>query len=303
MLAVQAMRTRFEIVLADDRDPGALRAAGEEALEEIVRVERELSAFAPGSALAQLNAWAADRPVAVDGLMLAFLRQTAALSETLEGAFDPTVGALTALYRSNANDDALADARRLVGFPRVVRIDEESATVSFAQQGVALDPGAIGKGWALDRAAQVLCDAGVHAALLHGGTSSVLAMGAPAGCEGWTVAVQDPLVPEGRLARVTLRDAALGVSAIYGRSYRRGDTRVGHVLDPRSGQPVDHTVLAAVVTRSATEADAASTALLVLGEAAIARLGARLPGASFLAARLHQEALHLTATGALAATA
>jgi thiamine biosynthesis lipoprotein len=222
--------------------------------------------------------------VAVDGVVFRFLERARALAVLTEGAFDPTVGALLARLRrpEPASDEELAAACELVGFARLVELDAAAGTVRFRRPGVRLDPGAIGKGWALDRAAELLREAGVRAALLHGGTSSVYALGAPPGEDGWAVAVQDPLVPEGRLARIVLRDRALGVSAIHGRVFRRGDERVGHVLDPRSGRAVDHTLLAAVALPSATDADAVSTALLVLGEAGVARMADRVPDAAML---------------------
>src|SRR6185369_11639364 len=160
-----------------------------------------------------------------------------------------------------AGQPITAAARRQVGHRRV-RLDDDAQTVRFTAKGVRLDPGAIGKGWAIDRAVARLREAGIARALLHGGTSSVYGLGAPPRARAWTVAVQDPLRPEGRLARVALRDRALGVSCIYGRTFLRGERRQGHVIDPRDGRPVDHTLLAAVICDSATDADALSTALL-----------------------------------------
>lgn len=277
------MRTRFEIVLADEgRDPRALRAAAEQALEEVARVEGNLSAFRRDSVLAEINAEAAVRPVQVDGAVWAFLERAGALSAAVDGAFDLTVGALLEPLRRGAAVDLRGVAAALVGFGRLVRLDREGGAVSFTAAGVRLDAGAIAKGYALERAAEVLREAGVERALLHGGTSSVRAMGAPAGEGGWTVAVQDPRDPAGRLAVVRLRDRALGVSAIHGRTFVVGEQKVGHVLDPRTGEPVAHTLLAAVVTDSATDADALSTALLVLGGEGIAVLRARFPDAGFL---------------------
>lgn len=293
------MRTRFEVVLADQRDPAGLRAAGEEALDEIARVEQELSAFRPDSILARINAEAAERPVLLDGVTFGFLERCARLVDATDGAFDPTVGALLALLRraAPATNQEWAAARERVGFRAGVRLDGEAGTVRFARAGVRLDPGAIGKGWALERAAEILRDAGIEAALLHGGTSTVYALGAPPGEAGWRVAVQDPLVPEGRLGEVLLRDRALGVSAIYGRAYARGAERVGHVLDPRTGQAVAHTVLAAAVTVSPTDADATATALLVLGAGALGRMGELFPDASFLVATAAGEGLRLERAG------
>jgi thiamine biosynthesis lipoprotein len=278
-LSAEAMNTRFELVLADARAPASLRAAGEEALEEIARVEAELSAFRRDSILTHLNAEASKRPVRVDGETFRFLARAGELAAATEGAFDLTIGALMEPLR--AGRPLTAIARRRVGFRRV-RLDADAQTVKFTAAGVRLDPGAIGKGHAVDRAVRLLREAGVARALLHGGTSSVYGLGAPPGARAWRVAVQDPMDPDGRLAEVALRDRALGVSCLYGRVFVRGEERHGHVIDPRRGRPVDHTVLAAVVAESATDADALSTGLLVLGRAGLPLLARRFPGAGFL---------------------
>jgi FAD:protein FMN transferase len=299
VVGAEAMRTRFEIVLADDRDPAWLLAAGEEALEEIARVEGDLSPFRRDSLMVEVNAEAAEHPVLVDAATFEFFARAGALCAAVDGAFDPTVGPLTALYRRGDpfGDDEIAAARALVGFARRVRLDAAAGTVAFTSPGVRLDPGAIGKGWALDRAAAVLRELGVTRALLHGGTSSVHAIGAPPGAEAWMVAIADPVDPARVLARASLRDAALGVSAPHGRLFQRAGRLAGHVLDPRSGDPVDHTALAAVVTSSATDADAVSTALLVLGAAGVDRLAERFPDASLLVATPGAEGLRVDLVG------
>jgi thiamine biosynthesis lipoprotein len=143
-----------------------------------------------------------------------------------------------------------------------------------------LDLGAIGKGYAIDQAAETLREAGVTRALLHGGTSTVYALGRPPGDEPWKVAVESPPGQEAApwVAAVPLDDEALSVSAVWGKSFEHEGKTFGHVLDPRSGQPADHAVLAVVVLPSATETDALSTALLVAGAAGHETMAALRPG-------------------------
>ncbi len=300
-LARTAMRTRFEIVIADDRDPVQSRAAAEAALDEIERVEGELSVFRPDSQLARLNAEAAAGPVRVDQSLFAFLRRAGTLSAKLEGAFDPTVGAILSVLRRRGGVAELARAVTLVGFRKQVRLDARAMTVSFRRAGVALDPGAIGKGYAIERAVERLRDGGVCNAILHGGTSSVHALGAPPGAAGWGVAVQDPDDGQKHVARVLLRNQSLSVSTIAGRTFKRRGAARGHVVDPRTGASVSHTALAAVVMDAATDADAVSTGLLVLGSGALRTIGKRFPGASFLcvsAAVAHDDKTRIFASGA-----
>jgi thiamine biosynthesis lipoprotein len=143
-------------------------------------------------------------------------------------------------------------------------------TVRFDKEGVMLDLGAIGKGYAIDRAAEALREAGMTSALLHSGTSTVYALGKPPDGETWKVAIESPTgagaTPE-LLATVPLQDEALSVSAVWGKSFEHEGKTMGHVLDPRAGRPVSNAVLAAVVLPSAMETDALSTALLVVGMA------------------------------------
>ena len=142
-----------------------------------------------------------------------------------------------------------------------------------------LDLGAIGKGYAVERAAEVLREAGVTSALVHGGTSTVQALGPPPGEEFWKVAIETPSpvpgAPPTLLATVPLKEEAMSVSGVWGNSFEVEGRTYGHIIDPRTGEPAIGTVLAAVVLPSATETDALSTALLTVGTAghdAIAKL-------------------------------
>jgi FAD:protein FMN transferase len=281
-LARHAMATRFEMVLVGER-PEALRAAGEEALEEIARWEDRLSLYRSHTDIAQVNARAARGPVRVAPGVFRLLIRARELSQATDGAFDPTAGPLVRAWGFQGGvgqrpDDAnLAAARASVGWQHV-ELDPAEFTVRFIRPGMALDLGAIGKGFALDQALEVLCEAGVDCALVHGGTSTVCALGAPADAAGWTVALPGVPGADQPGESVVLRDETLSVSAGWGKSFRDGERDSGHVIDPRSGQPTRGALMAAVTCVSATDSDALSTALLVLGEAGrerIASLGCR----------------------------
>jgi thiamine biosynthesis lipoprotein len=285
-LALHAMATRFEMVLHGDR-PVSLRAAGEEALEEIGRLEAQLSLFRPASEIAHLNARAAQGPVRVTPSLFALLEQAKKLHEESGGAFDITIAPLVRCWGfmgghgRQPEPDALAAARAAVGM-HLIELDPERHTVRFAREGVMLDLGAIGKGYAIERAAEVLREAGVERALLHGGTSTIYALGHPPEEEFWKVGIEH--TPAGTatnpalLATVPLRDQALSVSAVWGKFFQTEGRTFGHVLDPRTGQPAAGAVLAAVVLPSATETDALSTALLVLSTEGLDRLAKIRPG-------------------------
>lgn len=293
-LARLAMRTRFEVLLvgncAHDGESAALRAAGEEALDEITAAEALLSAFQDGAELRQLNLSAGHAPVAVSPLMLRFLRECCTLTEATDGAFDPAIGALLDCWRihgagadhSEPSSEAIAATLASGDLRRQLRFDGDERHLNFAHPTTRLDPGAVGKGWALDRATARLRDAGIQRALLHGGTSTVCALGDEPGRSGWTIAIRDPTQPDALIANANLRDTSLSVSGQHGRVISAGGRTYGHILDPRNGRPVDHTLLAAVIHPSALISDALSTALLVLGASGINTLAPRFPHAQFL---------------------
>lgn len=265
-LAIEAMATRFELVLQGSDEP-RLRAAGEEALEEIARLERQLSFYQTTSEITWINAHAARQPVRVEAGLFRLLQRCQTLSVATGGAFDVTIGPLMRAWRfvggagEIPDHAALARAHASTGFTSV-HLDPDAFTVSFACPGMSIDLGAAGKGFAVDRAIETLRAQGVQRALLHGGTSSVHAIGAPEGETRWPIAWQQP---DGAQQTFALRDTALSVSAIHGKSFVVDGCEYGHVIDPRTGRPTRAARSAAVTGPRSFECDALSTALLVLG--------------------------------------
>lgn len=259
-LALMAMATRFELVLPGD-DPVRRRAIGEAALAEIAECEAAISPFRAGSLIARCNRQAGGAPVRVGPITFALLVACRDLHRATGGAFDPTIGpVLRALGRRGvppADPAGLAEARALVGMD-AVELDPAACSVRLPRPGMALDLGAIGKGHALELAAEVLRQHGVGCALLHGGTSSVLALGAPPGLPGWRIAVgpwPDPPV-------VTLRDGALSVSAPTQPGHAPDAAPTAHVVDPDPAGAGPRHAAVAVLAADARTAEAWSTALL-----------------------------------------
>ena len=262
------MGTRFELVL-DGGDEPRLRAAGEEALFEIEDADRRLSLFRRDSLLSHLARSAAARPsqwVRLDADTYALLELCRDVHRASAGAFDPTVAPLMRALglhdeRSQAPLCDLESSRARVGGD-ALELDPSGRRARLARPGAHLDLGAIGKGHALDLAARALREHGVERALLHGGTSSVVALGAPPLAAAWRVRLgSGPGAPV-----AALRDTSLSLSAPLGRTVAgEGGAVVGHVLDPRSGRPARRFAAVAVVTPCAAAADAWSTAVLVGG--------------------------------------
>jgi thiamine biosynthesis lipoprotein len=322
-LACHAMATRFEIVLHGG-NPTALRAAGEAALEEIHRLEAQLSLYQPTSEISRVNSLAARQPVRVSPPVFHLLQHAAELHRLTSGAFDITIAPLVRCWGfmnstgSLPSLEQLTRAGSLTGMHHVI-LNAENFSVRFDREGVMLDLGAIGKGYAIDCAVRILRESGVASALIHSGTSTTYALGHPPDADSWKIAIatppvpnpnpnhtlnpklitqippqtpatSDPLAPpagkgatpldsEATLSNLAnpnlnhnpaptflLRDEALSVSAGWGKSFVHEGKTYGHVLDPRTGEPVSGNILAAVALPSATETDALSTALLVAGE-------------------------------------
>jgi len=272
LVARHAMATRFEIVLHGS-NPSALRAAGEESLDEIERIEAQLSLYRPGSEVARLNTEAPRRPVRVTPALFHLLEEARELSRETDGTFDITIAPLVRCWGfmggsgSMPTAEAIAVARSQVGM-HLVELDAGQLTVRFSRAGVMLDFGAIGKGYAVDRAAELLREAGVTSALIHGGTSTTYAIGRQPDGTPWKVAITSPAndVNTPPIAIVELEDESLSVSAGWGRSFQADGKTYGHVIDPRTGAPTESALLSAVVLPRATESDALSTALLTAPE-------------------------------------
>lgn len=273
-LRTVAMGCDFE-VFAFGEQRGLLRSAAEAAIEEIERTEQLLSHYLPESEISYMNAHAASEPVRVHPEVFELIQHAVRLSEETRGAFDITVMPLIRCWGFFAGIGQIPDAQTLaealecVGFSHL-HMDAESLTIAFAREGMGVHLGAIGKGYAVDRAIEVLRAAGVEAAMVHGGHSSVRAYGAPPDTGGWQMNLPHPLHPERSLAHLLLRNRAISTSSATEQYFERGGHRYGHILDPRTGLPVESNLLCVcVLADEATVTDALSTAFFVLGERGI----------------------------------
>jgi FAD:protein FMN transferase len=264
-----AMACRVEIALPEEGI--ACVAAARAALNEADRVEALLTIFRQSSEVSRVNAAGAAGAADVDPEVIALLQRCRTLHAETEGAFDITSSPVSRCWgflRRAArvpSDRELDAARALVGMHRI-GVDESSRCVRFATPGMSINFNAIGKGYALDRMAAVMRAHGARQALLSAGGSSIVAVGGRNG--GWTIDVRSPQIARARLARVRLRDGALGTSG-QGEQFILTDgerpVRYGHVIDPRTGWPASGVISCSVIAADGATADALSTAFLVGG--------------------------------------
>lgn len=266
----RAMATTFEVAIPYGT-PDAVDAATD-ALDLIGELEDQLTVFSTDSEISRLNAAAAAGPVVVEDRLFDLLAACATLTAETAGAFDVATGSLVKAWGFYTRQGRLPDPRERSGAMaragmRHVVLDPAARSVKFRRAGLEINLGGVGKGYALDRAAALLREKwGVGSALLHGGGSSVVAVGHPPGDPaGWPVAVRHPGDDARTLGTVRLRDAGLGTSAATFQYFVYNDKKYGHLLDPRTGWPAEGTAAASVVAPTGAAADALSTAFFVLG--------------------------------------
>jgi thiamine biosynthesis lipoprotein len=257
-------------IVAYGNDVPLLKQAVDAALDEVDRIDRLMSHYKPDSPLSQLNREATKAPVKTDPELFDFLAECLRYSRESDGAFDITVGPLMkawGFFRGEGrmpSEQELTKARRGVGFQHVI-LDEKERTVFFDQLGVELDLGGIAKGYAVDRAVALLKQRGITRALVSAGGSTIYGLGAPPNETGWEVKVQDPVAAGKTALTVRLKDQALSVSGSYEKFFELGGRRYSHIMDPRTGQPVEGVLSVAVITDSGTAGDALDNVFYVQG--------------------------------------
>ncbi len=265
----RAMACDFEVCLNADRDSRGSVAAMQ-ALDLIDELESQMTIYRDTSEVLEINREAANAWVDVESRLFDVLQLSDRLHCETQGAFDLTGGPLSRIWGFDQRkgklptDDQIAEALKFVGWDKV-ELDVSADRIRFLRSGVDINLNSIGKGYALDRAAELLADSDVDDFLIHGGRSTLLARGSRAGRQGWTTRLRHPLRPRQIVAEFQLEDQALSTSGSATQSFVIGGKRYGHLLDPRSGWPADAMHSATVVAPTGAEADALSTAFYVMG--------------------------------------
>ena len=264
-----AMGSTYTVALYGyDRD--RMLAAIEAAFEEVRRIEGLLSNYRPESDLSQVNRLAAERPVRVTPELFEFLGRCLEYSRQSEGAFDISVGPLMKVwgfYKGSGHlprQEEVGRALKKVGY-RNILLDRENRTVRFAQPGVDLDPGGIGKGYAVDRMVDVLKENGITSALVSGGGSSIYALGSPNSDKGWEVKIRDPRNPRKTLEDLYLKDQSMSTSGSSEKFFMADGKVYSHIMDPRTGYPAMGTLAVSVVAPRTLDSEAWTKPYFVLG--------------------------------------
>lgn len=268
-----AMACEFEIFIVDGRDKSALIDIAYLALDEIERLSGELSCFSPTSDLSFLNAEAARREVIVSPDLFDILSAAKQVWKETDGAFDITAGSLIDLWRVAEQDgvppsqQAVEDALKHIGMYQVL-LDDETHSVRFTVDGLQINLGAVGKGYAVRKAASILRDYDAQSALLSAGGSTVSGYGDGPDGDGWHVGIRHPQNVDDRVAELTLRNQAMSTSGGPAMRDRNVEERFEHIVDPLTGQSAASEAAAVtVITDDAMLSDALATAFYLRGSA------------------------------------
>jgi FAD:protein FMN transferase len=262
-----AMACRFEVTMRQSEEVGI--AAATDALDEIDRLESRLTVFRDSSEVSVVNSEAAKTSVEVSSQLFDLLTLCKQLYEETAGAFDITSGPLTRCWgflrrqgRLPAQDE-IDQAMLVVGSDKLL-FDETTRSVRFERQGMEINLGSIGKGYALDSAANLMSTK-VSGALLNAGSSSMRAIGKGEHGDGWLVGLRNPRSKLRRLGVLRLRDCALSTSGSEEQFFEDQGKRYSHIIDPRSGWPASGVTSVSVVAPTAAVSDALATAFFVGG--------------------------------------
>jgi thiamine biosynthesis lipoprotein len=259
--SLDAMGTTWTLVLYG-HDRFKLQAAADQALEEVRRLEELLSNYRPNSEWSKVNRTAAENPVRVSDELFSLLAVCQRYSDASRGAFDITVGPLMKVwgfYKGSGRMPHRAEIRGALaktGYKNV-ELDPENKTVRFRRPGVEMDPGGIGKGYAVDRMVDILRQNGVDSGFITAGSSTVYGLGTPPNeARGWRVTIRHPKQSGRSVAEVYLNNESMSTSGNYEKFFRSGRRIYAHIMDPRTGYPAQGMLAVSVIAPRALDSEA-----------------------------------------------
>ncbi len=258
-------------VIAYGADPVQVEGAVALALEEAVRLDHLLSNYKPSSEWSGINREAGKRSVPVSAEIFGLLEACRRYSEDSQGAFDITVGPLLKTWRFYKGSGRLPHRAEIrtaldkVGFRRV-ELDRTGQTVRFAGPGVEIDPGGIGKGYAVDRMVAILRAQGVQSAFVSAAGSSIFGLGAPPQePRGWKVKIGHPRDSQQTIEEIYLKDMSLSTSGSQEKFFEAGGRIYSHIFDPRTGYPSEGRLQVSVLAPRTLDSEAWTKPVFIEG--------------------------------------
>lgn len=258
----------------------------EEALNEMERMDRIMSNYKNDSELSKVNKKAAKSPVPCNAELLDVIEQSQYYSELSGGAFDITVSPIVALWGFFSEKGHVPPDKEIerllpaVSYKNIV-IDrgnnpKKPGTVFLKNMKTQIDLGAIGKGYAVDKALEIIRKCGINNGCINLG-GNIYVLGTPPGKNAWKIGVQHPRNVNEILGYLELKNEATATSGDYERFFEFNGKRYSHILNPQTGRPVSGTIATTIVAPTGTEVDALSTSVFVLGHEKGLELVKRIP--------------------------
>jgi len=256
------MGTTFSLALLG-RHRDQMEEAANAAFDELHRLHNLLSIYRPDSAWSEINRLAAQKPVVLSPEVFSLLSRCLLYNRRSQGTFDITIGPLMkawGIFKGNGRlptPEEVAAALAKVG-SRHLRLNPADRTVRFDIEGVEINPGGVGKGYAVDRMVRILRKKGIDTALVMASSSTIYGMGAPPGePRGWRVDIRNPRRPRQHSAtQAFLRDMSLSTSGGYAQTFHAGGRVFSHIMDPRTGHPARGMLLVSVTAPRALDSEA-----------------------------------------------
>ncbi|OGL46080.1 MAG: hypothetical protein A2161_17365 [Candidatus Schekmanbacteria bacterium RBG_13_48_7] len=240
-----------------------------EAFSAVEQVDRNMSHYRPDSIISELNRQSGSSYKIHDRDTFQVIKTATEISKLSNGAFDITIGPLMKLWFSNRNQNMLPDQEAILNTIQSIgykhyRLDNQSQTIFLDLQGLQFDLSAIAKGFAVDRAIEVLKKNQITRALVNAG-GDLYALDPPPGKSAWNVGLRDPFDQNNIILEIPLVNSALATSGNYENFFEVDNKRYCHIIDPRTGYPVPEIASVTVKSDSAVMTDALATTFFVMG--------------------------------------
>jgi thiamine biosynthesis lipoprotein len=277
----KAMGTSVQITIWSDDEATAAEAA-KAVFAEMERLDRMMTTWLPESEVSQINTGAGTTAVKVSDETFTVIARAVEVSKASRGLFDITVGAYGGLWKFDEDMDGtlpaatdVAARKKLVNWKDIV-LDKRRHTVKLRRKGMKITLGGIAKGYAVDKAAKVLVDAGLSDFILQVGGDMYVS--GTKGATPWVVGIRDPRGPRDQsFAVAPVTDHAFSTSGDYERGFVKDGVRYHHILDPRTAQPARATRSVTILAKDAFTADAWSKVLFIMGAKEAMPLVEKLP--------------------------
>ncbi|SHK40639.1 thiamine biosynthesis lipoprotein [Maribacter aquivivus] len=265
---IKLMGSRFDITVVA-KDPVEGDVYIDMAINEITRNEKLISSWDTNSQTSEINRNAGLRPVKVDAELFDLIQRAIGISKLTDGAFDVSYASMDKIWKFDGSMTVMPSADSIkasvskVGFQNIV-LDKESSTVFLKLKGMKIGFGAIGKGYAADRAKELLKSKGVVAGIINASGDMNTWGKQPDGKE-WKVAITNPMDKNKVFALLPITNGAVVTSGNYEKYVTFNDIRYTHIIDPRSGYPATGIISVTVFAPKAELADALATSVFVMG--------------------------------------